>query len=56
MLRVAESVQRGMMDFGYEMPQGPAAAPAVTWFRAQLDSRLAAVLRGLPPSDRQTSL
>ncbi|HLZ98900.1 MAG TPA: Rieske 2Fe-2S domain-containing protein, partial [Steroidobacteraceae bacterium] len=39
-LETAESVQRGMIDFGYEIAAGGAGAPAVGWFRSRLAARI----------------
>ena len=52
-LRMAESVQRGFIDFGYELSQGaPLPARAVVWFHEFLSARLPAMMRERPPSDR----
>jgi phenylpropionate dioxygenase-like ring-hydroxylating dioxygenase large terminal subunit len=53
---MAESVQRGIVDFGYELPYETPVAPAVAWFRALLASRLPVLLSERPPNDAQTSL
>jgi TetR/AcrR family transcriptional repressor of bet genes len=39
-LDVAESVQRGMIDFGYEVAAGGGGSPAVDWFRRRLAARI----------------
>lgn len=41
-LDVAESVQRGMIDFGYEIAVGGSSSPAVDWFRRRLAARIPA--------------
>jgi phenylpropionate dioxygenase-like ring-hydroxylating dioxygenase large terminal subunit len=45
MLEVVESVQRGMIDFGYEIAAGGGSSPAVDWFRRLLAARLPALAR-----------
>jgi hypothetical protein len=45
MLEVAESVQRGMIDFGYEIAAGGGNSPAVDWFRRRLAARIPALAR-----------
>jgi TetR/AcrR family transcriptional regulator, transcriptional repressor of bet genes len=45
MLDVAESVQRGMIDFGYEIAAGGGNSPAVDWFRRRLAARIPALVR-----------
>jgi len=45
MLEVAESVQRGMIDFGYEIAAGGGSSPAVDWFRRLLAARIPALAR-----------
>ena len=42
MLEVAESVQRGMIDFGYEIAAGGGSSPALGWFRRWLAARIPA--------------
>ena len=44
-LDVAESVQRGMIEFGYEVAAGGAGSPAVDWFRSRLAARIPALAR-----------
>jgi hypothetical protein len=44
MLEVAESVQRGIVDFGYEIAAG-GSSPAVDWFRRLLAARIPALAR-----------
>jgi TetR/AcrR family transcriptional regulator, transcriptional repressor of bet genes len=39
-LEVAESVQRGMIDFGYEIAAGGGSSPALDWFRRRLAARI----------------
>jgi hypothetical protein len=56
MLDMAESLQRGMIDFGYELPHGAPVAPAVAWFRALLAARLPILMHERPPNDSRTSL
>ncbi len=45
MLEVAESVQRGIIDFGYEIAAGGDSSPAVDWFRRLLAARIPALAR-----------
>jgi len=45
---VAESAQRGVMDFGYRA--GPHPAPALIWFRHYLSARMPALALERPPS------
>jgi TetR/AcrR family transcriptional regulator, transcriptional repressor of bet genes len=45
MLDVVESVQRGMIDFGYEIAAGGGSSPAVDWFRRRLAARIPALAR-----------
>jgi TetR/AcrR family transcriptional regulator, transcriptional repressor of bet genes len=45
MLEVAESIQRGMIDFGYEIAAGGGGSPAVDWFRRLLAARIPALAR-----------
>jgi TetR/AcrR family transcriptional repressor of bet genes len=45
MLEVVESVQRGMIDFGYEIAAGSISSPAVDWFRRLLAARIPALAR-----------
>ena len=45
MLEVTESVQRGMIDFGYEIGAGGGSSPAVDWFRRLLAARIPALAR-----------
>src|SRR5206468_4039371 len=40
MLDMAESIQRGMVDFGYGSGVTTAASPALSWFRSRLAARL----------------
>ena len=49
-LEVAESVQRGMIDFGYETAGGRDGSPAVDWFRRRLAARLPALARMKEPA------
>ena len=53
---MAESVQRGLIDFGYELPEQRAAAPAVAWFRGLMAARVPGLLRERASDDVQTSL
>jgi TetR/AcrR family transcriptional repressor of bet genes len=45
MLEVAESVQRGMIDFGYEIAAGGGSSPAVDWFRRRLAAHIPQLAR-----------
>jgi phenylpropionate dioxygenase-like ring-hydroxylating dioxygenase large terminal subunit len=45
MLEVAESVQRGMIDYGYEIAAGGGNSPAVEWFRRFLAARIPELAR-----------
>ena len=49
-LEVAESVQRGMIDFGYRTAGGGDGSPAVDWFRRRLAARLPALARMKEPA------
>jgi hypothetical protein len=46
---VAESVQRGVTEFGYDAAAGGASAPLVAWFRHRLIARIPAL--ALPAPD-----
>jgi hypothetical protein len=46
-LTVAESVQRGMIDFGYGVAGG--GGPAVGWLRQRLAAHIPALAQGRPP-------
>jgi phenylpropionate dioxygenase-like ring-hydroxylating dioxygenase large terminal subunit len=50
MLDVAESIQEGIVDFGYDMASGGASSPAVAWFR----QRLAALVPAYTHAPRTT--
>jgi TetR/AcrR family transcriptional repressor of bet genes len=50
MLGVAESIQRGMIDFGYEAAPGGGSA-ALAWFRQHLAARLPAFAQASPHGD-----
>ena len=45
---VAESAQRGVMDFGYRA--GPGLAPALSWFRGYLTAHVPALALERPPA------
>jgi TetR/AcrR family transcriptional repressor of bet genes len=45
MLEVAESVQRGMIDYGYGVAAGSGNSPAVEWFRRFLAARIPELAR-----------
>jgi hypothetical protein len=47
---MAESTQRGMIDFGYEPGGGGAIAPAVAWFRSRMASQIPALARDRAPA------
>jgi TetR/AcrR family transcriptional regulator, transcriptional repressor of bet genes len=49
-LALAESVQKGMIQFGYEA-QGGSLVSAVGWFRRELAARIPAVAEERPPID-----
>jgi hypothetical protein len=40
---VAESIQKGMIEFGYEIAAGGGGSPAVAWFRERLAARIPAL-------------
>jgi TetR/AcrR family transcriptional repressor of bet genes len=42
-LDVAESIQKGMIEFGYEIAAGGGGSPAVAWFRKRLAARIPAL-------------
>jgi TetR/AcrR family transcriptional repressor of bet genes len=50
MLDVAESIQEGIVDFGYDLASGGAGSPAVAWFRQRLAALVPALARAQPPS------
>ena len=50
-LGVAESIQRGMVEFGYEVVTGGAESPAVDWFRQRLKQSIPALGLQRPPTD-----
>lgn len=50
-LDVAESVQKGMVEFGYQVAPGAPTSPAVAWFRNRLAARIPALARRQPPTD-----
>lgn len=52
MLEVAESAQRGLIDFGYETTGGGGSSPAVEWFRRRLVARIAALAQVQEPAGR----
>jgi phenylpropionate dioxygenase-like ring-hydroxylating dioxygenase large terminal subunit len=49
MLDVAESIQEGIVDFGYDMASGGVGSPAVAWFRQRLAALVPALARPRPP-------
>jgi TetR/AcrR family transcriptional repressor of bet genes len=51
MLDVAESIQKGTVEFGYQVAPGAATSPAVAWFRNRLAARIPALARHQPPID-----
>jgi hypothetical protein len=50
-LDVAESIQKGMVEFGYQVAPGAPTSPAVAWFRNRLAARIPALARRQPPTD-----
>jgi TetR/AcrR family transcriptional regulator, transcriptional repressor of bet genes len=50
MLDVAESIQEGIVDFGYDMASGGVGSPAVAWFRRRLAALVPALVRARPAS------
>ena len=50
-LAVAESVQRGMIDFGYQAASHGPITPALAWFRRHLIARIPMLALGRPPTD-----
>ena len=50
MLDVAESIQEGIVDFGYGTASGGVGSPAVAWFRQRLAALVPALARPRPPS------
>jgi hypothetical protein len=51
-LEVAESIQKGMIEFGYEIAAGGGGSPAVAWFRQRLAARIAALAPVAVAADR----
>ncbi|HWJ34120.1 MAG TPA: TetR family transcriptional regulator C-terminal domain-containing protein [Steroidobacteraceae bacterium] len=51
MLDAAESVQKGMIEFGYEVAPGGPKSSAVAWFRNRLAVRIPALARDRPPTE-----
>ena len=49
-LAMAESIQRSMIEFGYEAGGGAPVAPAVAWFRSRLAERIPALARERAPA------
>jgi nitrite reductase/ring-hydroxylating ferredoxin subunit len=52
-LDVAESIQKGMVEFGYEVAPGGPTSPAVAWFRNRLAARIPALARHQPPTETE---
>jgi len=50
-LAVAESLQKGLIDFGYQAAPDCPIAPAVAWFRRRLMARIPALALDRPPSE-----
>jgi len=50
MIDVAESIQEGIVDFGYGTASGGVGSPAVAWFRQRLAALVPALARPRPPS------
>jgi TetR/AcrR family transcriptional regulator, transcriptional repressor of bet genes len=50
-LAVAESVQRGMIDFGYQAAAEGVMPQVIAWFRRQLVARIPALALGRPPPE-----
>jgi TetR/AcrR family transcriptional repressor of bet genes len=50
-LKLAESAQRGVIEFGYRASTHSAATPALTWFRRRLLERVPALAEERPPTD-----
>jgi TetR/AcrR family transcriptional repressor of bet genes len=48
-LEMAESIQRGMIEFGYEADVATSASPAVAWFHARLTALIPALARERAP-------
>lgn len=48
---MAESIQRGMIEFGYEVAAGGPIPPGVAWFRGFLAARIPALALDRPPMD-----
>jgi hypothetical protein len=50
MLDVAESIQEGIVDFGYDLVSGGVGSPAVDWFHQRLAALVPALAGARPPS------
>jgi TetR/AcrR family transcriptional regulator, transcriptional repressor of bet genes len=50
-LAVAESVQKGLIEFGYQTAANYPTPPAIAWFRRQLMARVPALALDRPPTD-----
>ncbi len=50
-LAVAESVQKGLIEFGYQTAANSPIPPAIAWFRRQLVARVPALALDRPPTD-----
>ena len=50
-LDVAESVQQGLIDFGYQAAAEGPVPHVIAWFRRQLVARIPALALGRPPTD-----
>jgi TetR/AcrR family transcriptional repressor of bet genes len=48
---IAESVQTGMVDFGYQAAARGPVPPALAWFRRELQTRVPALALDRPPPD-----
>jgi phenylpropionate dioxygenase-like ring-hydroxylating dioxygenase large terminal subunit len=53
MLDVAESIQEGIVDFGYDMASGGVSSPAVAWFRQRLAALVPAYTHAPRTTDRR---
>ncbi len=50
-LSLAESVQTGMVDFGYQAAACGAVGPALVWFRREVQARVPVLALERPPTD-----
>jgi hypothetical protein len=51
LMRVAQSVQQGVVDFGYRAGMERPLPPAVAWFHRQLIARAPALAFDRPPTE-----